>query len=60
MKTTTLRKFKRLIAELQEKTLLIYGVSNQIFIFFIFNDNSNIDLILRDIDRYCKRIRKLS
>ena len=53
------QKFHKLIAELEEKTLLIYGVSKQIFIFFIFNDNSNIDLILKDIDKYCKRMIKL-
>ncbi|MHA1148734.1 MAG: roadblock/LC7 domain-containing protein [Promethearchaeota archaeon] len=53
------QKFQRLIAELQERILILNGISDQIFILLIFKDNSNINSILNNFDKYCNIIKNL-
>ncbi|MFX1590279.1 MAG: roadblock/LC7 domain-containing protein [Promethearchaeota archaeon] len=55
-KTIGGKKFNKIIAELDKDTIILIECDEKTFLSFILNDNSNINHILDEIEKYIRKI----
>jgi predicted regulator of Ras-like GTPase activity (Roadblock/LC7/MglB family) len=54
------QQVNKIIAELNEETLLISKINKDVFLVFILNTQSNSSLIFEDLDMYIQKINSIS
>ncbi|MFW9881456.1 MAG: hypothetical protein ACFFG0_50980, partial [Candidatus Thorarchaeota archaeon] len=59
-KTMGSHKVNKIIAELEDHTIIIVEIDNNSFLTCILNSQSNTSIVLDDIDKYIKKIATLS
>ena len=58
-KTIGDRTIKKIITELEEKTIITVGCGERIVVTLVINDESKVDQILSEIDEYLEKIIKI-